>query len=81
MAFDPTTLPGWVDSKDITTNLAAGSLTITTATVYKMGSDTVFKFVYSDTSVGYIKMLKNGRVKIGGATPQGDTGTEVLWQA
>jgi hypothetical protein len=79
MAFDPTQLRGINGIQDITTNLAAGALTITTAVVWKVGSDTTFRFTYSDSSVGYIKMGKNGRVKVGGATPQFDSGTEVVW--
>jgi hypothetical protein len=80
MAFDLTQLPGWTNAKDITTNLAAGSLTITTAVVYKVANEVMIKFTYSDSSVGYIK-IKGVRVKVGGASPQFDTGTEVTWQA
>jgi hypothetical protein len=78
MAFDQTQLPGWTNAKDITTNLAAGALTITTAVVYKVANEVIVKFTYSDTSVGYIK-VKGARVKVGGASGQFDTGTEVAW--
>ncbi len=80
MAFDPALLPGWADSKDITTLLASGALTITTCVMWKDGTGLTFKFTYSDSSVGYIKIGRNYRVKIGGASPQFDTGTEILWQ-
>lgn len=79
-SIDITTLPGWVDAKDITTLLASGALTITKAQVYKLGCDTIVQFTYSDASTGYIKM-EQGRVKIGGADNTFQTGTEVLWQS
>lgn len=80
MAVNTAQLPGWVTVQDITTLLAAGSLTITSAKVFKTGSVTVIQLNYSDSSIGYIKM-KQGRIKIGGADNQFDTGTEVLWQS
>ncbi len=79
MAFNVAELPGLSGAHDITTPLAAGSLTISKAVVYKCGSDTIFQLTYSDSTTGYIKMGKNNRVKIGGATPQFDSGTEITW--
>lgn len=82
MAIDTTKLPGWVDAKDITTTLAAGSLTITKALVYKFGTDVILELQYSDSSKGYAKVKNNGpRVKIGGADNTFGTGTEVLWHS
>lgn len=80
-ATDVTQLPGWVASKDITTLLAAGALTITDAVVYKYGTDTIVQFTYSDASVSYIKFKATGRLKIGGADNTFATGTEILWEA
>ncbi len=80
MSVDTTKLPGWVGAKDITALLASGALTITKAIAYKVGSTMVIQFTYSDSSTSYIKE-KNGRLKIGGASNQFDTGTEVLWQS
>ena len=81
MSVTKANLPGWVDQKDITATLGAGSLTITTALVYKVGSDTIFEFDMSDSSVLYIKVGKAGRVKVGGSSNQFDTGTEIVWQS
>lgn len=77
---DITTLPGWVDAKDITALLDSGALTITQALVYKLGCDTIVQITYSDASVSYIKM-EQGRIKIGGADNTFTTGTEILWEA
>lgn len=78
MAVDVTTLPGWVNSQDITTLLAAGSATITSAKVYRLGAVTVIQLNYSNSTIGYIK-LKQMRVKIGGTDNQFDSGTEIIW--
>lgn len=80
MSTDVTLLPGWMTTKDITALIASGALTITKAIAYKTGSDTTVQITYSDASVTYIK-VKNGRLKIGGASNQFDTGTEVIWEA
>jgi hypothetical protein len=79
--LDPTLLPGWETSKDITSLLAAGALTVTKAVAFKHGNAVTIQLTYSDASIGYIKFGGNMRLKIGGNTPQGDTGTEILWQA
>jgi len=82
MAIDTTKLPGWETSKDITTTLAAGALTITKAQVYKYGTDVIVQLTYSDTTIGYIKFKSNGsRIKIGGSDNTFGTGTEVTWQS
>ena len=78
MAFDKTLLPQSNRPQNITTALAAGSLTITTATAYKTASEIIIELDYSDLSVGYIK-IGHGRLKVGGATGQFDTGTEITW--
>lgn len=80
MSVNTAQLPGNVTPKDITSLLASGSLTITSAVAFQVGSTSVIKITYSDASVTYIK-YKQGRLKIGGASNQFDTGTEVLWQA
>ena len=80
MGVNTAQLPGTVGPIDITTLLAAGSLTITKATVYKLGADTIIELDYSNSTVGYIK-LKQGRVKVGGADNTFGTGTEVYWAA
>jgi hypothetical protein len=80
MSTTVATLPGNVCSKDITTLLAAGSLTITKAVAYKFGVQTVIQITYSDASTGYIKFGANGHLIIGGADNSVDTGTEILWQ-
>ena len=81
MAIDTTKLPGWETPKDITTNLAAGSLTVSKALVYKWGTDTILELQYSDTTKGYVKFKNGGRVKVGGADNTFGTGTEVTWQS
>ena len=80
MAIDTTKLPGWTDSKDITTALASGSLTITKAVVQKYGTDLVLVLTYSDTTIGYVKW-KQGRCKVGGSDNTFATGTEITWNA
>lgn len=80
MAISTSQLPGWTDSKDITTLLASGSLTITSAVAYKYGMDEVIQITYSDASVSYIKW-KAGRLKIGGSDNTFGTGTEITWQS
>ncbi len=79
MSVNTAQLPGEVSPHDITTSLAAGALTISKAVAYKVGSTMVIQLTFSDTTTGYIK-VKQGRLKIGGASNQFDTGTEVLWQ-
>jgi len=81
MGVNTATLPGTVGVRDITTALAAGSLTITKAVVYRLGNDTVVQLTYSDTTIGYIKVKGCSRVKIGGADNTFGTGTEVTWQS
>lgn len=73
-------LPGIAAQKDIMTLLAAGANTITSAQVVRYGADVIVQLTYSDTTVSYIK-VKQGRVKIGGATNDFGSGTEVIWQA
>ena len=80
MSTPTTKLPGTVGPQDITTALAAGSLTITQAIAYKFGSDTVVELTYSNASTGYIKW-KQGRLKVGGADNTFGTGTEFTWHA
>ena len=80
MSTNIATLPGWVNAKDITTALAAGSLTITKAQAYTLGSIKVIQLTYSDTTISYIKW-KNGRLKVGGTDNTFGTGTEFTWQA
>ena len=80
MSIDTTLLPGTVCGKDITTLIASGSLTITSAVAYRYGSDMVVKITYSDATVTYIKW-KQGRLKIGGDSNTFSTGTEVVWEA
>ena len=80
-SVDTSKLPGWSDSKDVTTALAAGSLTITKAEVYKFGTDVVFQLTYSDASKGYIKVKGTSRVKVGGTDNTFGTGTEITWQS
>jgi hypothetical protein len=80
MSVTLSTLSGCSATKDITSLLASGALTITQALAYKVGSDVMIQITYSDASVSYVK-VKNGRLKIGGASNQFDTGTEVLWQS
>lgn len=80
MSIDLTQLPGWMTQKNITSLMASGSLTITSAIAYKSGSDMMVQITYSDASVTYLKW-KQGRLKVGGAGNQFDTGTEVIWEA
>ena len=80
MSIDTSKLPGTVNGHDITTLLASGALTITSAVAYRYGSDMVVKFTYSDATVSYIKW-KQGRLKVGGDSNTFDTGTEVTWNA
>jgi len=75
------TLPGWVDQKDITTLLAGGANTVTSAHVYKFGTQTVIAITWSDASVTYVKFDATGHLIIGGLTNTPETGTEVTWQS
>ena len=79
MAITTANLPGYVGVIDITTALASGSLTISSAKVFKSGTDTTIVLNYSDSTVGYIKFKATGRLKIGGADNTFGTGTEITW--
>jgi hypothetical protein len=79
-SYDLTTFPGCSSPIDITALLAAGALTITSAVIFKDGSNFVVQLTYSDASVGYIKIKSSQRVKIGGADNTFATGTEIIWQ-
>ena len=58
------TLRGNATSHDITTALAAGSLTVTQAVVYKFGTETVVQLTYSNASIGYLKFKATGQFKV-----------------
>jgi hypothetical protein len=79
--LDITQLPGWVDAKDLTSTFNVGSLTVTKLQVFKIGSVFVFQFTMSDSSVNYLKVKCNGKVKVGGTDGTFETGTEIFWQA
>ena len=80
MGVNTSQLPDNACAIDITTTLAAGSLTITKAVVQKYGTDLVLVLTYSDTTIGYVKW-KQGRCKVGGSDNTFATGTEIIWNA
>lgn len=66
-------------AQDITT--LVGAKTITNVQVYRHGVVTVFEILFSDASVNFIKVGSNGRLEVGGTTPEmkDPAATEVKW--
>jgi hypothetical protein len=78
MTINKNALPTEGTPKTLTSLLAFGANTLTSAYAYKHGSVTVIEFGLSNATTSFLKVSSNGALEVGGTLEMG-TGTKVTW--